>query len=253
MPMPMLDPLVLLALAGVGLLAGFVDAVAGGGGMLSVPALLSAGLPPIAALATNKMQSAIGTAMATYTYWRRGFISLRALVPSVFATYGGSMLGALTVKSIDTSLLDIAVPIALIGIAIYFFFAPNLSDSDRSARLPFPALVPLLGFSIGFYDGVFGPGTGSFFTIGFVLLFGLGITRAAGNTKLLNLVSNSAAITIFLVGGDIVWPAVLAMAGGQIIGGYIGAHAGIRFGARLIRPLVVVISIAMAIKLLLWP
>ncbi|KKB76628.1 membrane protein [Devosia soli] len=249
----MLDPLVLLALGIVGLLAGFVDAVAGGGGMLSVPALLSAGLPPIQALATNKMQSAIGTTIATYTYWRRGFVSLKALLPSVAVTYAGSLLGAFTVKQVDTSVLDLIVPIALICIAIYFLFAPNLSDADRAARLPFPTLVPLLGFCVGFYDGVFGPGTGSFFTIGFVLLFGLGITRAAGNTKLLNLVSNLAALTIFITSGDVVWPAVFAMAVGQIMGGYIGAHAGIRFGAKLIRPLVVVISIAMAIKLLVWP
>lgn len=249
----MLDPLTLAALGGVGLLAGFVDAVAGGGGMLTVPALLSAGLPPIAALATNKMQSVIGTTMATYTYWRRGFVSLKALIPSIAVTYAGSLLGAVTVKQIDTTFLNLAVPVALIGVALYFLFAPNLSDADRTARLAFPKWVPLLGFAVGFYDGLFGPGTGSFFTIGFVLLFGLGVTRAAGNTKLLNLTSNLAALTIFIPSGDVVWPAVLSMACGQIIGGYLGAHAGIRFGARLIRPLVVVISIAMAVKLLVWP
>jgi len=249
----MLDPLTLVALGGVGLLAGFVDAVAGGGGMLTIPALLSAGLPPIAALATNKMQSVIGTAMATYTYWRKGFVSFKLLIPSIAVTYAGSFLGALTVKQIDTSLLNLAVPFALIGVALYFLFAPNLSDADRAARLDFPKWVPLLGFAVGFYDGLFGPGTGSFFTIGFVLLFGLGVTRAAGNTKLLNLTSNLAALTIFIPSGDVVWPAVMCMAVGQIIGGYVGAHAGIRFGAKLIRPLVVVISIAMAIKLIFWP
>lgn len=249
----MLDPLILVALACVGALAGFVDAVAGGGGMITVPALLSAGLPPIAALATNKMQSSIGTTIAVLTYWRRGFVSVRALLPSVAATFAGSMIGALVVKQIDTSLLNVAVPIALIGVALYFLFAPSLSDADRVSRLAFPRWVPLLGFTIGFYDGVFGPGTGSFFTIGFVLLFGLGITKAAGNTKLLNLVSNLAALAIFIHGGDVVWQAAIVMAGGQIIGGYVGARAGIRFGAKLIRPLVVVVSVAMAIKLLVWP
>ncbi|KQT49529.1 hypothetical protein ASG47_04195 [Devosia sp. Leaf420] len=249
----MLDPLILVALACVGALAGFVDAVAGGGGMVTVPALLSAGLPPIAALATNKMQSSIGTTIAVLTYWRRGFVSVRALLPSVAATFAGSMIGALIVKQIDTSLLNVAVPIALIGVALYFLFAPSLSDADRVSRLPFPRWVPLLGFVIGFYDGVFGPGTGSFFTIGFVLLFGLGITKAAGNTKLLNLVSNLSALVIFIHGGDVVWQAAIVMAGGQVIGGYVGARAGIRFGAKLIRPLVVVVSVAMAVKLLVWP
>lgn len=247
----MLDPLILLALAAVGLLAGFIDAIAGGGGMIALPALLSVGLPPVAALATNKMQSVVGTGMAALTYWRRGFVSVKALLPAMLLTYAGSLGGAVVVKQIDVSLLDIAVPVALIGIALYFLFAPNLSDADKAARLPFGLFVPVMGLMIGFYDGVFGPGTGSFLTIGFVMLFGLGLTRASGNTKVLNLVSNLAALTIFIPAGDVVWPAALAMAAGQLVGGYIGAHTGIRYGARIIRPLVVVVSIALALRLLL--
>jgi uncharacterized membrane protein YfcA len=246
----LLEPLVLLALAGVGLLAGFVDAVAGGGGMISVPALLSAGLPPVAALATNKMQSVIGTAVAVLTYWRRGFIDVRKLAVAILLTFAGAALGAFAVKQLDTGLLAVLVPIALIAIAVYFVFAPNLSDADRTARLAFPVFGPVMGFVIGFYDGLFGPGTGSFFTIGFVTLFGYGLTRAAGHTKALNLVSNSAALVVFIFAGDVVWQAAIAMAVGQIAGGYIGARAGIRFGARLIRPLVIVVSIAMALRLL---
>lgn len=248
----MIDPLILLALAGVGLFAGFVDAVAGGGGMISIPALLFVGMPPVAALATNKMQSVVGTAMAAFTYWRRGFVTLKALIPAVALTYAGSLIGALVVKQVDTSLLTIAVPVALIGIALYFLFAPNLSDADKTARLPFHLFVPAMGFAIGFYDGIFGPGTGSFLTIGFVMLFGLGLTRASGNTKILNLVSNLAALTIFIPAGDVVWPAALAMAAGQLAGGYVGARTGIRYGAKIIRPLVVVVSIILALRLLIW-
>lgn len=248
----MYDPLILIALMAVGMLAGFVDAIAGGGGMITVPALIAAGLPPVAALGTNKMQSVVGTAMAVLTYWRRGFVDLRALVPAVLLTFAGSMLGALAVSSLDTHILDIAVPVALIGIALYFLFGPKLSDADRAARLPFALFVPVMGFLIGFYDGIFGPGTGSFFTVGFVLLFGLGLTRATGSTKVLNMTSNLAALFIFIPSGFVVWPVAIVMAVGQVIGGYIGARTGIRFGARLIRPLVVVISIALAIKLLFF-
>lgn len=248
----MLDPLILLALAAVGLLAGFVDAIAGGGGMIALPALLSVGLPPVAALATNKLQGSIGTAMAALTFWRRGYVSLRALLPAVLLTFAGSLSGALVVRQLDVSLLNVAVPVALIGIALYFLLAPNLSDVDKVARLPFARFVPLLGLLIGFYDGIFGPGTGSFFTIGFVMLFGLGLTRASGNTKVLNLVSNLAALAIFIPSGDVVWPAAIAMAIGQLLGGYIGARTGIRFGARVIRPLVVVVSIALAVRLLVF-
>ncbi|WP_297107440.1 TSUP family transporter [uncultured Devosia sp.] len=249
----MLDPLVLLALMGVGMLAGFVDAIAGGGGMIALPALLSAGLPPVAALATNKMQSIVGTAMAATTYWRRGFVNLPALLPAIAMTFAGSLLGALTVSQIDTSLLNVAVPVALIAIALYFLFAPKLSDADKTARLSFGPFVPLLGFAIGFYDGVFGPGTGSFFTIGFVLLFGLGVTRATGSTKALNVTSNLAALAIFIPQGQVVWAAAIAMAIGQLIGGYVGARTGIRYGVKVIRPLVVFVSIAMAVKLLVFP
>ncbi|WP_172122538.1 MULTISPECIES: TSUP family transporter [unclassified Devosia] len=248
----LLDPLVLLALAGAGMLAGFVDAIAGGGGMISLPALLSAGVPPVAALATNKLQGVVGTSLAALTYWRRGFVTLRKLVPALFTTYAGSLVGALVVKQIDVTLLDVAVPVALIGVALYFLFAPNLSDLDRAPRLRFELFVPLMGFVLGFYDGVFGPGTGSFFTIGFVMLFGLGITRAAGNTKILNLTSNLSALIIFIIAGDVVWPAAIAMSVGQVVGGYAGARIGIRFGAKIIRPLVVVVSIILALRLLIF-
>ena len=245
-----LDPLILLALAGAGMLAGFVDAIAGGGGLIALPALLAAGVPPILALGTNKVQSAIGTGAAAITYWRKGFVSLPVLTVAIVCTWAASFLGAYVVKQIDTSLLSVAVPVMLIAIALYFLIAPKLSDDDRHARLQFSIFVPVMGAIVGFYDGVFGPGTGSFLTMGFVALFGLGVTRAAGNTKILNLASNLGALTLFIPSGDIVWAAAGAMAVGQLAGGYLGALTGIRFGAKLIRPLVVVISIILAGKML---
>lgn len=248
----MLDPLILLALCGVGALAGFTDAIAGGGGLIALPALLAAGVPPIAALGTNKVQSVIGTGIAALTYWRKGFVSLPTLGLAIAATYAAAALGALVVKNINVLVLEVAVPAALIAVAFYFLLSPRLSDDDRHARLRWSIFVPVMGACIGFYDGIFGPGTGSFLTMGFVALFGLGVTRAAGNTKVLNLTSNLGALTIFIPGGDVVWPAAFAMALGQLLGGYLGALTGIRFGAKIIRPLVVVVSIALALKLLFF-
>ena len=109
-----------------------------------------------------------------------------------------------------------------------------------------------MGFVIGFYDGGFGPGTGSFLTMGFVTLFGLGLTRAAGHTKVLNLTSNVGALALFIPAGDVIWPVAIVMAIGQVAGGYLGALTGIRFGAKLIRPLVVVVSIVLALRLLVF-
>lgn len=247
-----LDLTILVALGFVGLLAGFVDAIAGGGGLIALPALLAAGVPPIAAFGTNKVQSVVGTAIAATTYWRKGYVSLRALGLAIPLTFAGAFLGALAVKSIDTAVLEYAVPVALICIALYFMFAPRLTDDDRHSRFNFAIFAPIMGFVIGFYDGGLGPGTGSFMTMGFVTLFGLGLTRAAGNTKVLNLTSNLGALALFIPSGDVVWPAAIAMAIGQVIGGYIGALTGIRFGARLIRPLVVVISILLALRLMIF-
>jgi uncharacterized membrane protein YfcA len=241
--------LTLVALGLVGVVAGFVDAIAGGGGLIAVPALLTAGLPPVAAFATNKVQSAVGT---TTTYWRRGFVDLRAIGPAFAAAFVGSWLGALAVKQIDTTVLSYIVPVALICIALYFTFAPRLTDADSHARLNFAIFVPVMGLVVGFYDGLLGPGTGSFLTLGFIALFGLGVTRAAANTKFVNLASNLGALALFVPSGDVVWPIALTMALGQLVGGYLGALTGIRFGARLIKPLVVVISIALAVRLLVF-
>ncbi|RYH11061.1 MAG: hypothetical protein EON57_04280 [Alphaproteobacteria bacterium] len=246
------DLLTLIALGFVGVVAGFVDAIAGGGGLIAVPALLTAGLPPVAAFATNKVQSAVGTTIAAATYWRRGYVDLRAIGPAIVTTFVGSFLGALAVKQVDTTLLGYIVPVALICIAVYFTFAPRLTDADSHARLNFALFVPVMGFVIGFYDGLLGPGTGSFLTLGFIALFGLGVTRAAANTKFVNLASNLGALALFIPSGDVVWPIALTMAVGQLAGGYLGALTGIRFGARLIKPLVVLISIALAVRLLVF-
>lgn len=246
-----LEPLVLLLLVGAGLVAGFVDAIAGGGGLIAIPVLLSVGVPPIAALATTKVQSAVGTVIAVTTYWRKGFVDLKKLLPGMLMSFAGAWLGALSVRSIDTAILGFAVPVALIVIAAYFLLAPQLSDTDKQARASFVLFVPVTGFLLGYYDGLFGPGTGSFFTMAFVLLFGLGLTRATGHTKAVNLMSNLGALALFVPAGDVLWPAAIAMSLGQVAGGYLGALTGIRFGARLIRPLVVVVSVVLALRLLL--
>ncbi|MGJ8529543.1 TSUP family transporter [Maritalea sp.] len=247
-----LDLFALLFLAGAGFLAAFLDAIAGGGGLIGLPALLSVGLPPIAALATNKLQSVVGTSVAALTYWRRGFIDIKALIVPIFLTFGGSLLGAVTAKSMDTDFLTLLVPILLLAVSVYFMFSPKMTDDARQERLKFAIFAPIMGFTFGFYDGVFGPGTGSFFIAGFVTLFGLGLTRAVGNTKVLNAVSNLAALLFFIYGGDVVWVAGGAMIVGQVAGGYLGARTGMKFGASLIKPLIVIISMTMAIRLL-WP
>jgi uncharacterized protein len=195
----------------------------------------------------------VGTITAAWTFWRQGYVAIRTLIPGIAATFAGSFIGALVVKSIDTSALNIAVPVAVIAVAGYFSLSPSIKDVDRAARLKFAIFVPFVGFVIGFYDGIFGPGTGSFFMLAFVALFGLSATRASAHTKILNVTSNLAALTLFISAGDVVWPVALIMMGGQVLGGYLGALTGIRFGAKVIRPLVIVVSVVLAVKLLFFP
>jgi uncharacterized membrane protein YfcA len=247
------EPFVLFALGAAGLLAGFVDAIAGGGALIGIPALLAAGIPPVAAIGTNKVQSILGTAIAATTYARGGYVPLRPLLPAAVLAVLGGLLGAVLVESIDTRFLAGAVPLALILVALYFLFAPRLTDADRQARLDFARFVPVMGAVVGFYDGLLGPGAGSFLTVGFVSLFGLGLTRAVAHAKAVNLASNLGALTLFVATGVIVWPAAAAMAGGQIVGGYLGARTGMRFGVKIIRPLVVAVSVILILKQLLLP
>ena len=242
--------IVLLCLAAVA--AGFVDAIAGGGGLITVPALLAAGIPPVAAIATNKVQSSFGTASATWSYWRAGRINFGLLKWPLAATLVGAGLGAFAVTVVDTRWLMVLLPVLLIAIALYFLFGPKASDEDAHARLT-PLAYSAVAGGIGFYDGFFGPGTGSFFALSLVTLMGMGLTRATANTKALNLMSNVISVVVLAAGGHVLWLLGGAMAVGQVIGGRLGAHSAMRFGPRLIRPLLVVISLGMVAKLLSDP
>ncbi|MEZ5753730.1 MAG: TSUP family transporter [Paracoccaceae bacterium] len=239
---------VLLILAAF--LAGFVDSIAGGGGLISVPALLLAGASPIEALATNKLQGTFGAATATATYARAGHVRLRdQLGMAVISAIGGAA-GALVAHLMPVAFLRIVMPVILVAVALFFAFKPGLSDDDRVERIR-PGIfavtaVPL----IAAYDGFFGPGTGSFFMLAFVMLAGFGVLKATAHTKLLNFASNIGSLAVFIPSGAMWWAVGLAMAAAQVAGASLGARLAMRVGARLIKPLLVVTSTAMAGRLL---
>ena len=238
-------------LFGLALLAGLVDAIAGGGGLITVPALLWVGLAPVQALATNKAQGVFGTLASTMHFVRRGAIDLRAAALAVLLTFIGAGAGATAVQLVAAPVLARMVPLLLIGFALYFLFSPRVSDIDSHRRIGDFAFAAVAGAGVGFYDGFFGPGTGTFFTIGYVALLGYNLRRATAHAKLLNFTSNLAAFLFFIAGGQIVWGIALTMAAGQLAGGWLGAHLVLRHGARLIRPLLVTISLAISLKLLM--
>ena len=244
------DVIALLALVAV--IAGFIDAIAGGGGLIVLPALLAAGVPPVAALATNKIQGSFGTASATWSFWRAGRIDFKLLRWPILATLVGAVCGAMTVTLIDAYWLLVLLPLLLTAVALYFLLGPKASDEDSRARLGIAAYTPVAG-CIGFYDGFFGPGTGSFFALSLVTLLGMGLTRATAHTKVLNFTSNVVSVIVLALGGHVLWIVGAAMAVGQVIGGRLGSHAAMRFGPKLIRPLLVVICLAIVLKLLSDP
>ncbi|WP_311972088.1 TSUP family transporter [Pseudomonas baltica] len=243
----------ILIMAGVALLAGFFDAIAGGGGLITLPALLLGGIDPLVAIATNKFQAASATVSATAAFARKGMIEWRSGLPMAAMAFVGGALGALSVNLIPRAVLEALVPVLLIGVAIYFALSPKLSNDERRAKLPAVVFCLTLAPLIGFYDGVFGPGVGSFFMVAFVLVMGQGILRAVCNSKLLNASCNLGSLAVFAMMGNILLPLALAMAGGAFVGAQLGARCAVRFGPRLIKPLLIGVCCLMAGKLLLAP
>jgi uncharacterized membrane protein YfcA len=240
----------LLVLVLIAALAGMIDAIAGGGGLLALPALLWAGLPPVQALATNKLQGTFGTLTASWNFFQRGEIRLRPLAIPIALTFIGSACGTLAVRHLGSERLEAVVPVLLIAFALYFLFSPRIGDQDAQHRIGHGLFGLLIGFSVGFYDGFFGPGTGTFFAAAFVVLLGYNLRRATAGTKVLNFTSNIASLLFFAAAGDVVWQVGLPMGIAQIIGAWTGSHLVIRHGTALIRPLLVVVSLAISVRLL---
>lgn len=231
-------------------LAGFVDAIAGGGGLITVPALLLFGLTPVEALGTNKLQSVFGSASATLAYARKGLVDVRRQAWWALLSFAGAAAGAFLAAIVPGDLLATFLPLLLIAIALYFALKPKMDDVDRAQRMA-PFLFGLMVVpAIGFYDGLFGPGTGSFFMLAFVTLAGFGVLKATAHTKFLNFASNLGGFVVFALIGVVYWKVGLAMGIAQFTGARLGAALAMKNGARLIKPLLVLTCCALAIRLL---
>jgi uncharacterized protein len=245
-----LDIIALLAF--VAFAAGFIDALAGGGGLLTIPALMAVGISPVSAIATNKLQGTFGTGSAFLTFACKGHIDFRRFRWPAIGALCGAAAGSYVLQLIDSTFLGGFIPVLLIAMAIYFLTAPKMSDVDRHSRLGELGLFSIIA-TIGFYDGFFGPGTGSFFTTALVALGGLGLIRAIAHTKFLNFCTNIMSLAIMIAGGKVLWAVGLPMAVASIMGNQAGAHVTMRFGGRGVRPVLVVMSLALTIKLLSNP
>ncbi len=245
-----MEPWHYLLLLLAGLAAGFIDAIAGGGGLLTIPALLSAGLPVQTALGTNKMQACFGTSLAVRNYARAGLIHWHEIRAGILFTLLFAALGAWAVTMIDPGFLKRIVPWLLIGIAIYTVLSPRMGDVKRESRMS-PLTFALLGGAVlGFYDGFFGPGTGSFWTLACVVLHGQDLRHATAFTKVMNLTSNLASLAVFLLAGHVRFEIAAVMIAGQLTGAHIGSGMVVKNGAGIVRPVLLVTVLALAGKLL---
>ncbi len=245
------EPLVALGLVLVAAAAGFVDSIAGGGGLLTVPALLAAGLPPTTALATNKAQSTFGALTAAVTYTRGGAVRPRDLLPPIGTVLVGSALGTLLLTRIDAARLEALLPWLLLVIAGWVALRPQLGEVATAARIRPRTYTLTAAPAIGAYDGFLGPGTGSFFALSLVSLRGHDLTRATATAKVLNLTSNLTALVVFALAGAPAWLLGAGMAVGQALGARFGAGVVLARGARIVRPALVVVSVALSLRLLL--
>jgi uncharacterized protein len=237
----------LLSLAALG--AGTVDAIAGGGGLISLPALLAAGLPAHQALATNKGQSMWGSGAALIAFWRAGRVDRKQALLTFPLGFAGSFAGAVVVTAIDKDALKPIVIAGLLCAAVLLVVRKPARDEDAGAAKWWVAA--LLALVIGAYDGFFGPGTGTFLIVGFVALCGRSLVHASADAKVVNFASNLAAVGVFATGGYVVWQVAVPMAFGQLAGGVIGAHLAMKGGERIVRGVVLAVSSALIIKLVL--
>lgn len=220
-----------------GLFAGTVDAIAGGGGLISLPVLLSLGIPPHLAFGTNKLQGTLGTSVAALRYYRHGLISLSAASYGILFGLIGSICGAIAGQVMSTVLLQKLIPILLLAILAYVVFSPRVGDVDLKPRMREALFYLVFGFLLGFYDGFFGPGVGSIWVFSLTFFLGYNLIKATAYTKIFNLNSSLIATLCFAIGGNIDYRLGLSMAAGQLIGGRLGAHFAIKNGSYVIRPI----------------
>lgn len=233
--------------------AGLMDSIAGGGGLISLPAYIIAGLPPHYAIGTNKLSSAIGTSVSTARYCRNKYVDWGVAIPSIFLALIGSTIGANIALLVDEKIMKYMLIIILPLVAIYVLRGRTMKadkQEKKISRKRVYLIVCVASFIIGAYDGFYGPGTGSFLILIYTGFAKMDIRIAAGNTKLVNLASNVAALVTFLISDKIIFLLGITAAIFSIAGHYIGAGLVIKNGIKIIRPIILVVLALLFIKII---
>lgn len=235
-----------------GFLAAAVDAIAGGGGLISLPALLIVGVPPHLALGTNKFAASMASLNSSITFARSGKVHFPLVRWQIPFTLIGSLLGAWSVLRVSSAFLSKAVLVLILLVGIYTMLHKNLGMKNKFQGLNSRNIVLgcMFALALGFYDGFFGPGTGSFLIFSFITLFGFDFVVASANSKVLNFTSNFAALLIFAWNGKILLSYGIPMAIFMILGSYVGTRLAIQRGAELVKPIFITMSLLVAAKLI---
>ncbi len=244
-----IDPSTLAILALVAFIAGFIDAIAGGGGLLTIPALLTAGLPPHLVLGTNKLCATFGSGTAALTFYKRKLFDPQQWRNALLATLIGALLGAVIAHWMPAAWLNQMLPVIVFACGLYLLFgrtpeAPVAHDLPIARGRQWPQ-----GLGLGIYDGVAGPGTGAFWTVSSLLLYPLDLVRASGVARTMNFVSNAAALTVFIVFGQVAWVLGLSMGAALMVGAFLGARTAIKGGSKFIRPVFITVVLALTARL----
>lgn len=255
--MEVLDPLHvgilgLFFLAAAAFFTGLIDSIAGGGGLISLPATLLMGVPPQLALGTGKFMAAMGTTASFITYARNGAVAWRFAAMGVFFSLTGSVMGSQAVLVIDNAVLG-KIILCLLPVAALLTFMPirKREDGKQTGKLSLYVITPLLCGSIGFYDGFFGPGTGSFILLGLHCLLGLGLVAASGTAKAFNLASNVSSLIVFILNGKVYYFIAVPMALANVAGSIVGSRLALRRGPVIIRRMLLV-SLGLLFVSLIW-
>ncbi len=241
---------VILSLFIIAVIAGFIDTLAGGGGLIALPALILSGIPPLYALGTNKFQGSMGTATASFMMIKKRRVLWQDVKCLMVSAFIGSTLGTIAVQFLDTEILTFVVPAVLFFTAFYFLISPQPCVSSNEAKLSMTKYQRFIVPAIGWYDGMFGPGTGSFFALAGVSLRGHGLLQATAVAKTLNFSTNIASLIVFLLAGKVVWVIGVLMMAGQMVGAWTGSHCLFKINPKYLRYLVVIMCVGMLVRYL---
>ncbi|MBW3696128.1 hypothetical protein EK599_10495 [Vibrio sp. T187] len=241
----------LIMLFCISIIAGAVDAIAGGGGLITVPSLMLSGMSPMTVLGTNRLQAVIGELTTSITFFLTKQMNTQGLLIGLAFTAIGASVGAFSVNLLDKEVLEVLLPILMVAITVYSIFSKRLKSTSASeATLSVKQFMIFGGLSIGFYNGFFGPGTGSIWMVAFVALLGYTAKQATIMTKPLNLMGNIASLLLFMSVGHVNYAVGLIMGLGQIIGSLVGSKMVISKGDTLVRPIFISVTVVMTGKLL---